>query len=263
MRFTKMQALGNDYVCLNLTREQPGEELPRLARTLTDRHFGVGGDGLLCVLPGKDGRLRMALYNADGSRAAMCGNGIRCLALYAWSHGLAEEGRPLTVETDAGLRTLTAVPGGIRAEMGRPALGESLVLEAAGRSWRVRPVSMGNPHAVVFVPRLDRAPLERVGPELERHSAFPDRTNVELVEAATPDLLRMRVWERGCGETLACGTGACAAFAAAVTSGLTARRGRVELPGGVLSLDWPDREGPIYLEGPAFTVFEGEWPGGS
>ncbi|WP_294513792.1 diaminopimelate epimerase [uncultured Intestinimonas sp.] len=263
MRFTKMQALGNDYVCLDLTRQQPEEELSRLARTLTDRHFGVGGDGLLCVLHGKDGRLRMALYNADGSRAAMCGNGIRCLAAYAWSHGLAEEGSPLTVETDAGLRILTASADGIRVEMGRPVLGESLVLEAGGRTWRVRPVSMGNPHAVIFVPRLDRAPLEQVGPELERHSAFPDRTNVELVEVATPDLLRMRVWERGCGETLACGTGACAAFAAAAVSGLTARRGRVELPGGVLSLDWPDPEGSIFLEGPAFTVFEGEWPGGS
>ena len=237
MRFTKMQALGNDYVCLDLTLEQPGEELSRLARALTDRHFGVGGDGLLCVLPGSDGWLRMALYNADGSRAAMCGNGIRCLAAYAWSHGLAEEGRPV--------------------------LGESLVLEAGGRPWRVRPVSMGNPHAVIFVPRLDRAPLEQVGPELEHHRAFPDRTNVELVEVTAPDLLRMRVWERGCGETLACGTGACAAFAAAAASGLTARRGRVELPGGVLSLDWPDPEGPIFLEGPAFTVFEGEWPGGS
>ena len=172
MRFTKMQALGNDYVCLDLTLEQPGEELSRLARALTNRHFGVGGDGLLCVLPGSDGRLRMALYNADGSRAAMCGNGIRCLAAYAWSHGLAEEGRPLTVETDAGLRTLTAAADGIRVEMGRPVLGESLVLEAGGRPWRVRPVSMGNPHAVIFVPRLDRAPLEQVGPELEHHRAF-------------------------------------------------------------------------------------------
>lgn len=263
MRFTKMQALGNDYVCLDLTREQPGEELSRLARALTDRHFGVGGDGLLCVLQGSQGRLRMGLYNADGSRAAMCGNGIRCLAAYAWSHGLAEEGRPLAVETDAGLRTLTAAADGIRVEMGRPVLGESLVLEARGRTWRVRPVSMGNPHAVVFVPRLDCVPLEEIGSELEHHRAFPDRTNVEVVEVIDPDLLRMRVWERGCGETLACGTGACAAFAAAAVSGLTARRGRVELPGGVLSLDWPDPEGPIYLEGPAFTVFEGEWPGGS
>ena len=263
MRFTKMQALGNDYVCLDLTLEQPGEGLSRLSSVLTDRHFGVGGDGLLCVLPGSDGRLRMALYNADGSRAAMCGNGIRCLAAYAWSHGLAEEGRPLTVETDAGLRTLTAAADGIRAEMGRPVLGESLVLEAGGRPWRVRPVSMGNPHAVIFVPRLDRAPLEQVGAELEHHRAFPDRANVELVEVTAPDLLRMRVWERGCGETLACGTGACAAFAAAAASGLTARPGGVGLPGGVLSLDWPDPEGPIFLEGPAFTVFEGEWPGGS
>lgn len=263
MRFTKMQALGNDYVCLDLTRKQPGEELSRLARALTDRHFGVGGDGLLCVLPGSEGRLRMGLYNADGSRAAMCGNGIRCLAAYAWSHGLAEEGRPLAVETDAGLRTLTAVPGGIRVEMGRPELGESLVLKAAGRSWRIRPVSMGNPHAVIFAPSLDYVWLERVGPELERHSAFPERTNVELVEVVAPDLLRMRVWERGCGETMACGTGACAAFAAAVSSSLVVRQGSVELPGGVLSLEWPDPNGPIYLEGPASTVFEGEWPGES
>lgn len=263
MRFTKLQALGNDFICLELAGEHPNEELSRLARTLTDRHFGVGGDGLLCVRSGEGGRLRMILYNADGSRGAMCGNGIRCVAAYAWTHGLADREIPLEVETDAGLRTLTSVPGGIRADMGRPVLRESRRLSAAGRIWRVSPVSMGNPHAVVFVPRLADVSLERVGPELERHRAFPGRTNVELVEVSAPDLLKMRVWERGCGETLACGTGACAAFAAAVSAGLAARRGRVELPGGSLTLDWPEPDGPIYLEGPAFAVFEGEWPGES
>lgn len=263
MHFTKLQALGNDYVCLDLTQARPGKELSKLARTLTDRHFGVGGDGLLCVLPGEGERLRMLLYNADGSRGAMCGNGIRCLAAYAWAHGLAKDGHPLEVETDAGLRVITAVPGGIRAEMGCPVLEKSRRLAAAGQTWRVCPVSMGNPHAVLFVPHLDNISLERLGPELESHRAFPDRTNVEVVEVAAPDLLRMRVWERGCGETLACGTGACAAFAAAVSSNLAVRRGRVELPGGMLFLDWPAADGPIYLEGPAFTVFEGEWPGES
>ena len=261
MRFTKLQALGNDYVCLDFTRRPPAGELSEVARAVTDRRRGVGADGLLCIFPGEEGRLRMLLYNADGSRAAMCGNGIRCLAVYAWTHGLAESHRTLEVETDAGVRAIAPVPGGSRVDMGRPLLGRSMVLKAAGQSWRVRPVSMGNPHAVIFVPRLAEVDLEELGPVLERHSAFPDRTNVEAVEVISPRLLRMRVWERGCGETMACGTGACAAFAAAAASGLTGREGRVALPGGTLTLSWPEEEGEIYLEGPASAVFEGEWPG--
>lgn len=261
MRFTKLQALGNDFICLDCTERPLPANPDRLAVAMASRRLGVGADGLLCVLPGGEGRLRMVLYNADGSRAAMCGNGLRCLAAYAWAHGLAEAGVPLAVETDAGPRTLTAVSGGIRADMGRPVLEPSLRLEAAGRTWRVTPVSMGNPHAVLFVPRLDDIALEELGPALERHPAFPGRTNVEVAQAVSPGLLRLRVWERGCGETAACGTGACAVFAAGVRSGLACRRCRAELPGGALALSWPAEEGPIYLEGPASAVFEGEWPG--
>lgn len=261
MRFTKLQALGNDYICLDFTGRPPAMELSEAARTLTHRRRGVGADGLLCVLPGAAGRLKMRLYNADGSRAAMCGNGIRCLAVYAWTHGLADPDRPLEVETDAGIRTVVPVSGGSRVDMGGPVLNDSLLLEAAGRNWRVRPVSMGNPHAVLFVPRLAEVDLEALGPALERHPAFPGRTNVEVAEVLSPHLLRLRVWERGCGETMACGTGACAAFAAAAVSGLVDREGEVSLPGGTLSISWPGAEGSIYLEGPASAVFEGEWRG--
>ena len=263
MHFTKLQALGNDYVCLDLTQARPGKELSKLARTLTDRHFGVGGDGLLCVLPGEGERLRMLLYNADGSRGAMCGNGIRCLAAYAWAHGLAKVGHPLEVETDAGLRVITAVPGGIRAEMGCPVLEKSRRLAAAGQTWRVCPVSMGNPHAVLFVPHLDNISVERLGPELESHRAFPDRTNVEVVEVAAPDLLRMRVWERGTGETLACGTGCCATAVAGALNGLTDRKVTVEVTGGELFIDWDEESNHVFMTGPARFVFEGslEWNG--
>ena len=173
MRFTKLQALGNDFICLDCTERPLPADPDRLAVAMASRRLGVGADGLLCVLPGGEGRLRMVLYNADGSRAAMCGNGLRCLAAYAWAHGLAEAGAPLVVETDAGPRTLTAVPGGIRADMGRPVLEPSLRLEAAGRTWRVTPVSMGNPHAVLFVPRLEDIALEELGPAAARHPPLP------------------------------------------------------------------------------------------
>lgn len=261
MRFTKLQALGNDFICLDATASPLPEDLPALARAMTHRRLGAGGDGLLCVLPGDGRGLRMVLYNADGSRAAMCGNGLRCLAVYAWAEGLADPALPLTVETDAGRRTLTAVPGGVRADMGRPVLSPPMELEAGGDRLQLWPVSMGNPHAVLFTGAPEKAPLERLGPALEGHPAFPGGVNVEVVEVLAPDRLRLRVWERGCGETPACGTGACAAFAAAVRTGRAARRGRVELPGGVLALSWPEEDGPIALEGPAAIVFAGEWPG--
>ena len=258
MRFTKLQALGNDFICLDCTERPLPANPDRLAVAMASRRLGVGADGLLCVLPGGEGRLRMVLYNADGSRAAMCGNGLRCLAAYAWAHGLAEAGAPLVVETDAGPRTLTAVPGGIRADMGRPVLEPSLRLEAAGRTWRVTPVSMGNPHAVLFVPRLEDIALEELGPALERHPAFPERINTEFVRVIDKNRLKMRVWERGSGETLACGTGACASAVAAVLNGCCQKNSEISvfLLGGELRITYTDET--VYMEGPAELVFTGE-----
>ena len=194
MHITKMHGLGNDYIYLNGLEGAP-EDLPGLAVRLSDRHFGVGGDGVICIRPGRGGDFTMEMYNADGSRGAMCGNGIRCV---------------------------------------------------------------GNPHGVVFCPAPEAVPLERVGPILEGSGAFPQRINVEFAAARTRERLEARVWERGSGITLACGTGACAVLAAAVRTGRCGRRAAVRLPGGVLELDWDRDSGHIWMTGPAVTVFEGE-----
>ena len=259
MRFTKMEGLGNDYVFLNcLEGEPPG--LPRLARRLSDRHFGVGADGLICVKPGRTGDFAMEMYNADGSRGAMCGNGLRCLGKYVCDRGLSAK-RCLTIDTDAGPRRLELwVRGGkvekVTVDMGPARVGRPAELEAGGRSWAVRPVEVGNPHAVIFCDDPEGVELERVGPVLEQAAPFPDGANVEFVRADGDGALFLRVWERGSGITLACGTGACAAFAAARREGLCGTRARVRLPGGELEAEQQGERS--LLTGPARTVYEGE-----
>lgn len=259
MRFTKMEGLGNDYIYLNCLEKSP-PDLPGLAVRLSDRHFGVGGDGIICVKSGRTGDFTMEMYNADGSRGAMCGNGIRCVGKYVYDKGLTRK-RCLTIDTDAGPRRLElTVSAGravwVRVDMGKAAVGEEVELEAEGERFRVVPVNVGNPHGVIFCPDLERVELERLGPQLEQSPALPERINVEFVTVEDAETLGVRVWERGSGITLACGTGACAAFAAAWKRGLCESRACVRLPGGELRLERED--GTLFLGGPARTVFEGE-----
>ena len=259
MRFTKMEGLGNDYIYVSCLEKRP-PDLPGLARRLSDRHFGVGGDGLICILPGRTGDFAMEMYNADGSRGAMCGNGIRCLGKYVYDKGLTRK-TCLTIDTDAGPRELELRVRGGRAEgatvdMGRARVERQVELEAGGRVWRVRPVEVGNPHAVIFCGAPAAVPREAVGPLLERAAPFPEGANVELVRVGGEGELSLRVWERGSGITLACGTGACAAFAAARREGLCGAKVRVRLPGGELEAE--QRGERVLLTGPACAVFEGE-----
>lgn len=262
MRFTKMQGLGNDYIYLNGLDGLP-DDLPGLARRLSDRHFGVGGDGLICICPSETADFRMRIFNADGSEGEMCGNGIRCLGKYVYDKGLTGK-QVLTVETAAGPRALELlVRNGrvkaVRVNMGPPQVGEPMEAEAEGRTWTVTPVSVGNPHGVLFVDDPEGVDLTRLGPALERHPAFPGGINVEAAACPAPDRLVLRVWERGSGVTLACGTGACAALAAAVVQGRTGRQVQAVLPGGVLELSWPVG-GELCMTGPAELVFEGDYP---
>lgn len=261
MRFTKMHGLGNDYIFLNCMGRTPGN-LGELARRLSDRHFGVGGDGVICVCPSRRADFRMRMFNADGSEGAMCGNGIRCFGKYVWDKGLTDRAR-LTVETPAGERGLSLLLRDGRAyaavvDMGAPEVGPPLELAAGEARWPAVPVSMGNPHAVVEADDPAALDLPVLGPALERHPAFPGRVNVEFVRVLGRGELQMRVWERGSGETLACGTGACASAAAMMAAGKLDREAAVRLAGGVLQVRWDEKSGHMFMTGPAVTVFDGE-----
>lgn len=260
MRFVKMQGLGNDYIYLNCLEEAP-EDLPGLARRLSDRHFGVGGDGLICVCPSETADFRMRMFNADGSEGQMCGNGIRCVGKFVYDRGLTAR-TALRVETAAGVKGLRLQAEGgkvcaVTVDMGTPELEPPISVFVKGKSYTGRPVSLGNPHLVVYWEDLETLPLAELGPEFEHCSHFPRRVNTEFVRVEDRDVLEMRVWERGSGETLACGTGACAAAAAAIAGGLTGHRVAVRLPGGELSVRWDGGDAPMYMTGPAVTVFEG------
>ena len=278
MKFTKMQGCGNDYVYINCFEETVPDPA-NLAVAVSDRHFGIGSDGLILIKPSREADCEMEMYNADGSRGAMCGNGIRCVGKFLYDHGYVPEGcHVIRVETLAGVKTLT-----LRLEDGQctgaavdtgqavfdPAKipvqwpGERMVSEPvtiAGTEWQITAVSMGNPHAVVFTDAPDSLPLEELGPSFEHHPLFPDRVNTEFIRVTDRTHLEMRVWERGSGETFACGTGACAAVAAAVLCGYcdAGVPVLVKLRGGVLTVtvseDWQ-----ITMEGPAETVFTGVW----
>lgn len=259
MHFTKMQGLGNDYLYLNCLEGAP-EDLPGLAIRLSDRHFGVGGDGIICIGPGKTGDFSMEMYNADGSRGAMCGNGIRCVGKYVYDKGLTRK-TCLTIDTDAGPRLVELEVRGGRAvrvsvDMGVPVVKPGMDVAAGEETFRLYPVEVGNPHGVVFCQEPAAVDLGQVGPVLER--LFPGGINVEFAAPRGQNRLEVRVWERGSGITLACGTGACAALAAAVKTGRCARQCAVRLPGGVLDLDWDRDSGHMRMTGPAVTVFEGE-----
>lgn len=279
MQFTKVHGLGNDFVLVDCTRQpllplDRDDLLAEAARRICHRHFGVGADGLVLILPSEKAQLRMRIFNPDGSEPEMCGNAIRCFARYAYEKGLVKE-EEITVETLAGIiRPRVVVRDGkvtgVRVDMGEPRLERHLIpmngpagrvvnelLEVGGRSYRVTAVSMGNPHCVIFTDDASAVPLEEVGPLIENHPAFPARTNVEFVQVVNSREIIMRVWERGAGETLACGTGACASAVAAVLNGYTERRVTVHLAGGDLLIEWEDNN-HVYMTGPAEFVFTGE-----
>ena len=274
MRFTKMQGIGNDYVYVDCTREplqNPGE----VSRLVSDRHFGIGSDGLILILPSERADFRMDMYNADGSQAQMCGNGIRCVGKYVHDKGLTDK-TTVAVETLAGIMTLALhLEGGqvgtVTVDMGMPILrpaeipvdagGSAFVdrpVTVDGREVRITAVSMGNPHAVVFVEDTSSLDLPRIGPFFEHHRLFPERTNTEFVEVLDHETLRMRVWERGAGETLACGTGACASLVAAHLTGRTGREATLKLLGGDLHILWDEATDHVFMTGPAEFVFDGE-----
>jgi diaminopimelate epimerase len=278
MRFTKMQGAGNDYIYVDCFRNPMPHDPAGLSRAISNRHFGVGSDGLILICPSDKADARMRMFNADGSEAEMCGNGIRCVAKFLHDHGLVRK-PTLMVETGRGILKLDLeIRGGsvhqVQVDMGEPILQADRIptklagdppidasLALPGATLRVTCVSMGNPHCVTFV---DTAPGDSlvlgVGPQIENHPAFLTRTNAEFVHVNGPEDVTIRVWERGSGETLACGTGACAAAVAGVLTGRTQRRIVAHLPGGDLRLHWSAADNHVYLTGPAVEVFSGEWP---
>ncbi len=273
MKFTKMQGIGNDYIYVNCF-EETVDDPAALSVRLSDRHFGIGSDGLILIRPTPNGDAMMDLYNADGSRAMMCGNGIRCVGKYVYEKGIARRD-VLKIDTLSGVKTLYLTVqnekvSSIKVAMGTPEFSPEKIpvsgytkpileepVEVCGEIYRVTCVSMGNPHCVIFVDNVKDFPVERIGSALEHSSMFPEGVNVEFIRVVNSAELEMRVWERGSGETMACGTGACASVAAAVATGKTQRSVTVHLLGGDLSIEWPGDTGELFMSGPAKFVFEG------
>ncbi len=290
MRFTKMHGISNDYVYVDCFSEHV-DDPARTAVMISDRHTGIGADGLILICPSETADVRMLMFNADGSEAQMCGNGIRCVAKYSYEHGLVQAGgeisvagqgtfsSSLRVETGRGILTLGLEVGEddkvrrVCVNMGQPILAakeipagldtERVVNEAIeidGREYSMTCVSMGNPHAVFFCDDADEVELERIGPMIENHELFPERFNAHFVKVEGPGQITIRTWERGSGITLACGTGACACAVAGVLTGRTERGVLAHLPGGDLELNWCEDDNCVYMTGPAVEVFSGEWP---
>lgn len=275
MKFTKMQGCGNDYVYVN-GFEEVIVNIPETAIKISDRHFGVGSDGLVLILPSESSDFRMRMFNADGSEAEMCGNAIRCVGKYVYDNKMIDQ-TTISIETLAGVKVLalTIVDGLVtyaRVDMGEPVLkaqdipvlsdlepvvGEIIAIDQ--RAYAMTCVSMGNPHAITFVDEISDDHVHVVGPKLEIHAAFPKKTNVEFVKVIDDETLEMRVWERGSGETLACGTGACATLVASVLNGLSKRKAAVNLLGGQLMIEWDEKTNHVFMSGPAVTVFNGIW----
>ncbi len=263
MKFTKMQGIGNDYIYVNCFEEKVDE--PRmLAQRISDRHFGVGSDGLVLICPDPEADFRMRMYNSDGSESEMCGNATRCIGKYVYERGLTKK-TEVRLMTGAGikilnLRTEQGKVASVRVDMGIPEIqGTGETVKANGKLFSFTRVSMGNPHAVIFTEDAERFDVEGYGKVIERAPMFPNRTNTEFATILTDRRIRMRVWERGAGETMACGTGACATLAASAVNGLTGRKAELVLNGGSLLIDWDEKTGHIFQEGPAEFVFDGEW----
>ena len=274
MKFTKMQGLGNDYVYVNGFTEQVKDHA-KMAKFVSERHFGIGSDGLIFINPSEVADFEMEMYNADGSRGKMCGNGIRCVGKYVYDYGLTDR-TSISVETLGGIKHLDlTVEGGkvvsVRVDMGEPILKpEEIPVKADGQMVVSKPltvnnetylmtaVSMGNPHSVIYVDDVKGLDLEKIGPDFENHEAFPDRVNTEFAKVLDRKTVEMRVWERGSGETLACGTGACAVAVASMLNGYTDRAVTVKLLGGDLFIEWEETTNKVYMTGPARVVFDGE-----
>jgi diaminopimelate epimerase len=273
LEFTKYQGLGNDFILVDNRDSTTPKVTPEQAVKLCDRHFGIGGDGVIFALPGQAGTdYTMRIFNSDGSEPEMCGNGIRCLARFIADLEGANAKESYKIHTLAGLIVpqLTA-DGQVTVDMGKPRLaaaeipttlagsdGQSIAqpLEVAGQTWQVTNVSMGNPHCITFVDDVAAIDLEKIGPQFEHNPAFPQRTNTEFIQVVRPDYLKMRVWERGAGITLACGTGACASLVAAVLNGKSDRQATIALPGGPLLIEWA-ADDRIFMTGPAERAFTG------
>lgn len=273
MKFTKMHGLGNDYVYVNCFEEKI-DNPPAVARFVSDRHFGIGSDGLIMINPSKTADFEMEMYNADGSRGEMCGNGIRCVAKYVYDYGLTDKTQ-ISVETLGGIKYLDlAVEDGkvslVKVDMGKPELEADLIpiisereqvidepIEVDGKEYHMTGVSMGNPHTVIYVDDVKGLDLEKIGPKFENHERFPKRINTEFVHCIDRQTLEMRVWERGSGETLACGTGACAVAVSSILNNLTDTQVTVKLLGGDLQIEWDREKDRVFMTGPATVVFDG------
>ena len=278
IEFSKYQGLGNDFILIDNRHTAKPIITPEQAIAICDRHFGIGGDGVIFALPGKaDTDYTMRIYNSDGSEPEMCGNGIRCLAKFiADLEGNTEVNKSYKIDTLAGLIVPKLEENGeVTVDMGEPELTASKIpttltgvegkviaqpLEVADRTWLVTTVSMGNPHCITFVEDTEAIALEQIGPLFEHHPVFPQRTNTEFIEVVKPDYVKMRVWERGAGITLACGTGACASVVAGVLNHQCDRSSTVELPGGCLQINWSAADNRVYMTGPATKVFQGQYP---
>lgn len=277
MRFVKMQGIGNDYVYVDCIRQPLPADIPALAKKISDRNFGVGGDGLILICPSDKADARMRMFNNDGSESEMCGNGVRCVAKFVYDHGIAKK-TSLAIETGRGVLKLELeVAKGkchmVKVDMGEPILAADKIpttlpgnppletpLVIDGKELKVTCVSMGNPHCITFVNEITNEMVLGIGPKVETSQAFPRRTNVEFVRVDNPGEITMRVWERGSGETLACGTGACAVAVAGFLTGRTKRSIIAHLRGGDLRLDWSETDNHVFMTGPAVEVFQGEWP---
>ncbi len=278
MQFTKMHGLGNDYIYINLFKEVVNDPAG-LSRKMSDRHFGVGSDGIVLIGPAREesgADFRMQMFNADGSEAEMCGNAIRCVGKYVYDHEMTDK-RTISVETLGGVKTLDLTVerdkvSTVRVDMGEPVLKPALIpmsvegdsfidreIRVNGRTYKGTAVSMGNPHIVIPVSGIDDLDLSLVGPQFEHHPLFPRRTNTEFIENPDKGNIRMRVWERGAGETLACGTGASASLVASVLTGKANRKAIVHLLGGQLTVEWDEKTNHVFIDGPATTVFSGVW----
>ena len=276
IKFTKMQGLGNDYVYIDAINQKI-ENMSYLAKFVSDRHFGIGSDGLILICKSDIADFKMRMFNSDGSEAEMCGNGIRCVGKFVYDKGLTNK-TTLTIETLAGIKTLKlntkeGKVETVRVDMGEPILDpekipviskenpvKNLLLKAEDKEFKFTCVSMGNPHAITEVENTEKFDVEKYGKILEIDKAFPNKTNVEFIQILDKEHIKMRVWERGAGETLACGTGACATAVACYLNGKTNRKVKVELLGGNLYIEWNEKDNHIYMTGPAVTVFEGSMP---
>lgn len=274
MKFTKMHGCGNDYVYVNCFKEQV-DDPSKLAVQVSDRHFGIGSDGLILICPSEQADFRMRMFNADGSEGKMCGNGVRCIAKYVYDYGLTDKTR-ISIETKGGIKYLDLqVENGkvktVKVDMGEPILNtkeipvewqkEKMIGEKVkinGREYEMTCVSMGNPHAVVWVDDTASLPLEKIGPIFEKHAMFPERVNTEFVQILNKKEVNMRVWERGSGETLACGTGACATAVACILNGKTEEKVIIHLLGGDLKIEYDKKTNHVFMTGPATIVFDGE-----